>query len=394
MRLRFLTAGESHGEALVGILEGVPAGLPLSMADLRPQMLRRKMGFGRGARQAIETDALQILSGVRLGVTLGSPIALLLPNKDWPAWQEIMQVAPPLADAAPPERQVRVPRPGHADRVGGLKYGHADMRNVLERSSARETAMRVAIGSIARTLLSALGIEVGSRIVQIGPIADTHACNLRGNALNAAADASPVRCTNPAAEADMVAAIQAASASGDTLGGIFEVVATGLPLGLGSYAHWDRRLEAEIGRSFLSLNAIKGIEVGMGFAAARTAGSAVHDSPQRQDATTGSHYASNRSGGIDGGMSTGEPLWVRAAMKPLATLMQPLPSVDMHTQQPAKAHTERSDVCAAPSAAVIGESLLALVLADAMLDRFGGDQLAQVQQRLAAWQAEVAQKCS
>lgn len=384
--LRFLTAGESHGPALTGIIEGVPSGLPLSAAAMHPQMQRRKKGFGRGARQQIETDDLRIVGGVRLGTTLGSPIALTIANRDFAAWQETMRVEPPAADSAPIDRQVHVPRPGHADRIGAIKYAHSDMRNVLERSSARETAMRVALGTVARTLLAALDVHIGSRIVRIGPATDPNPCELSAAELNASSDASPVRCIHAGAEAQMVDAITEAKANGDTLGGVFEVVVGNLPLGLGSYAHWDRRLEADIGRALLSLNAIKGVEVGVGFAAGALPGSQMHDS--LSIAPAGSiGYDSNRAGGIEGGMSTGQPLWVRAAMKPLSTLMKALPSVNVSTGQAAQAHTERSDVCAAPSAAVVAESLLALVLADHVLQKFGGDSMQELQQRVDIWRA-------
>jgi chorismate synthase len=383
MSLRFLTAGESHGPALTGILEGLPAGLEVSVAALTPEMQRRKRGFGRGARQQIETDDVQIVGGVRLGRTLGSPIALFLANRDWQSWQQTMRIEPLPAGAPAPDRQVRVPRPGHADRVGAVKYGHDDMRNVLERSSARETAMRVALGTVARLFLQALDVHIGSRIVAIGAVEDPQPRAVPARELNAKSDASPVRCVHAPAEADMVAAIAAAKERGDTLGGVFEVVADNLPIGLGSYAQWDRRLEADIGRALLSLNAIKGVEVGHGFRAARAHGSDTHDSLQVQDGQLG--YASNRAGGLEGGMTNGQPLWVRAAMKPLATLMQALPSVDVQSRTAAKAHTERSDVCAAPSAAVVAESLLALVLADAILKKFGGDSMNEVQGRVRQW---------
>ena len=384
MGLRFLTAGESHGRALVGILEGMPSNVPLTLGHLHAQLRRRKMGHGRGARQALETDEVQILGGVRHGRTLGSPIAVVLENKDWANWREVMAVeapATPLDDAA--ARRVEVPRPGHADRIGGHKYEHADMRNVLERSSARETAMRTALGAIARTLLAECGVQIASRVVRIGEACDDATPELPVHAWNACADASPTRCLEPEATARMVAQIDAAKAAGDTLGGTFEVVASGLPPGMGSYAHWDRRLEAEIGRALLSLNAIKGVEVGLGFAVAHTPGSRAHDA-----LALGPDGAvvpqTNRAGGIEGGMSTGQPLVVRAAMKPLSTLMRPLASVHLARGEPAAAHVERSDVCAVPAAAIIGEALVSLVLADALLTTFGGDALAQLQANIAA----------
>lgn len=395
MTLRFLTAGESHGQALVGIMEGLPAGLDITTEALEAQGRRRKLGFGRGARQSIETDAVQILSGVRFGRTLGSPLALMMPNKDWANWSEVMRVEPkpPVEDTLPQgqaARLLQVPRPGHADRIGGLKYDHTDMRNVLERSSARETAMRVALGSVARLLCAAVGIHVGSRVVQIGAATDSSAVEGLVAELNSVTDASPVRCQSESGTQAMVAAIRAAQEAGNTLGGCFEVVASGLPMGLGSYAHWDRRLEAEIGRAFLSLNAIKGVEMGLGFAAAGRPGSAVHDGLRNSAQSGGLHYLSNNAGGLEGGMTTGQHLVVRAAMKPLATLQKPLPSVNLTTGEAALAHVERSDVCAVPAAAVIGESLLCLVLAESLLEKFGGDSMSEFVPRVEAWRARAA----
>lgn len=380
MALRFLTAGESHGKALVGILEGLPAGLELSAQDIQEQLLRRKLGHGRGLRQKIESDAVEILAGVRRGRTLGSPLALWIANADFKNWEKVMSVEPA---EGPPARRVDIPRPGHADLVGKLKYGFDDMRDVLERASARETAMRVALASVARKFLKACGIEVASRVVSIGGEADGSALDCGIAELNALADSSPVRCADPEAEKRMTAAIDKAKADGDTLGGIFEVWADGLPVGLGSYAQWDRRLEGPLSAAVMSLNAVKGVEIGLGFGAARLPGSRVHDEFVPKGKKVG--YKSNRSGGIDGGISTGQPLVVRAAMKPLSTLMKPLDSVDLRTLKPAKAHIERSDVCASPAAAVIAESLVALVLADALLVKFGGDSMAEIIPRLKAW---------
>ena len=385
MSFRYLTAGESHGRGLVGIIEGLPSGLEVTLEYLHAELKRRKLGYGRGARQKIEDDSVEILSGVRHCKTLGSPISLLLWNKDWTAWQEIMQAGPHAGGEI--RRQVTVPRPGHADLVGGQKYDHADMRNVLERSSARETAMRVALGTIARKFLVDLGIQIGSRVVGIAGVLDSALVDFPVGELNARTDVSAVRCLSPAAETAMVAAVDRAKKEGNTLGGVFEVHASGVPLGLGSYSQWDRRLEAEIGRSFLSLNAIKGVEIGLGFGAAAVPGNQVHDEyfPSAGEAQGKVTYQTNRSGGIDGGMSTGQSVIVRAAMKPLATLMKPLSSVDLATGEGVKAHVERSDVCAVPAAAVIGESLLALVLAEAILEKFGGDSMKELRPRLVAW---------
>ena len=385
MSLRFLTAGESHGRALVGILEGIPAGLEVTAEAIHAELRRRKTGHGRGDRQRIEDDAVEILSGVRHGRSLGSPIALVIWNRDWASWENIMQAEPATGEV---ERQVDIPRPGHADLVGGIKYGHDDMRNVLERASARETAMRVALASVARLFLTEIGVEVSSRVVAIGGVEDEAPVELPVSDWTLRTEASPVRCLDPAAGAAMVAAIDAAAAAGDTLGGVFETSAAGLPLGLGSHVHWDRRLEAEIGRAFLSLNAIKGVEVGLGFRLASLPGSAAHDElfPGERGAVV---RESNRAGGLDGGITTGEPLVVRAAMKPISTLKNPLGSVNRRTGQAVKAHYERSDVCAVPSAAVIGESLLVLVVAEALLQKFGGDSMAEIRPRIEDWRRQT-----
>jgi chorismate synthase len=380
MALRFLTAGESHGPGLMGILDGMPAGLSLEAKDIQEQLLRRKKGHGRGNRQKIEGDQVEILAGVRHGRTLGSPVGLLIRNLDFKNWQGLMGAEPA---SGPVGRRVEVPRPGHADLVGKLKYGFDDMRDALERSSARETAMRVAVASVARQFLKACGISVASRVVSIGAASDETDLPCSIEQLNAKADDSPVRCTGKVGEADMISEIDSAQRRGDTLGGIFEVYASGLPVGLGSYAQWDRRLEAPLAAALMSLNAIKGVEVGLGFDAARRPGSQAHDELEPRGKKVG--YRTNRSGGIDGGISTGQPLIVRAAMKPLATLMKPLDSVDLRTMKPAKAHVERSDACAVPAAAVIGESLVCLVLADALLAKFGGDSMAELLPRLKAW---------
>jgi chorismate synthase len=380
MTLRFLTAGESHGRALLGILEGMPAGLPLTADDVQRDLLRRKKGHGRGNRQKIEGDKIELLSGIRRGKTLGSPIGLLVPNQDFKNWENIMGAEP---TDAPAPRRVDVPRPGHADLVGKLKYGFDDMRDVLERASARETAMRVAIGAVARKFLSECGIHVASRVTAIGGEVDPTALPCKVADLNAHVENDPVRCSSAAASARMVARIDKAKAEGDTVGGVFEVVADGLPIGLGSYAQWDRRLEGPLSAALMSLNAIKGVEVGGGFKSAAVSGSEAHDAYEPKGKKVG--YRTNRSGGLDGGMTTGQILVVRAAMKPIATLMKPLDSVDLRTMKPAKAHVERSDACAVPAAAVIGESLVCLVLADAVLAKFGGDSMGEILPRLKAW---------
>lgn len=380
MTLRYLTAGESHGKALVGILEGLPAGLKLAAADVQVDLARRKKGHGRGNRQKIEGDKVEILSGVRNGKTIGSPLALLVPNQDFKNWEGIMGAEPTDAPAA---RRVDIPRPGHADLVGKLKYGFDDMRDVLERASARETAMRVALGAAARRFLHECGVVVASRVVAIGGETDDSALPCPVSALNALTDADPVRCSDPHFSKRMVTRINEAKSAGDTVGGVFEILAEGLPIGLGSYAQWDRRLEGPLSQALMSLNAIKGVEIGYGFRGAGVPGSRVHDAYEPKGKRVA--YRSNRSGGLDGGMSTGQTLVLRAAMKPIATLMNPLDSVDLRTMKPAKAHIERSDVCAVPAAAVIGESLVCLVLADAVLVKFGGDSMAEMLPRLAAW---------
>ena len=374
--LRLLTAGESHGRGLSGILEGMPAGLPLLAADVNADLGRRQQGYGRGGRMKIEKDEAEILSGVRHARTLGSPIALLIWNRDWKNWTEAMKVE---AGGDEDLKAVSVPRPGHADYQGVVKYGHTDVRNVLERASARETAMRVALGAVARRFLQEFGIEVGSRVVSIGGVVDAElAPEMSGRALNARADASPVRVLTKKAEAAMIAAIEKAKRAGDTLGGVIEVRATGLPVGLGSYVQWDRRLEGDLAKSFMSLNAIKGVEIGLGFAGAGQPGSQAHDELFWDKKKTHAVRRTNRSGGIDGGMTTGMPLVIRAAMKPISTLMEPLRSIDLKTKQAVKAHIERSDVCAVAAAGVIGEALAALELADAFLAKYGGDSMAEI----------------
>ncbi len=381
--LRYLTAGESHGRGLVGIIDGIPAGVPLSVEDLHADLRRRKLGYGRGNRQKIETDEVEIVSGVRHGSTMGSPISLLLWNRDWRAWTEIMAVEPIEGDV---RRRVTVPRPGHADRVGGIKYQHDDMRNVLERSSARETAMRVGLGAVARTFLAQFGISIASRVTRIGATNDPSALDVPVAELNARVDASPVRVLEDRAAEAMIAEIEAAKRDGDTLGGFFEVYAHNVPVALGGYAQWDRRLEGDVGRAFMSLNAIKGVELGLGFAQGTMLGSDVHDEFVVGDRGK-TAYTRNNAGGIEGGMTTGQDIVVRAAMKPISTLMRPLRSVDLTTGEATNAHIERSDTCAVPAAAVIGEALLALVLAEALLEKFGGDSVTEINERVLAWEA-------
>jgi chorismate synthase len=330
----------------------------------------------------IETDEVKILTGVRRGETIGSPVSLYMENKDHQKWLEIMAIEPREGEAA---RAVHVPRPGHTDRVGGIKYARPDMRDILERASARETAMRVALGAIARKLLAELGIVVASRVVRIGEIVDETTLDADVATLNARVDASPVRVLDASAGERIMRQIDTARTAGDTLGGIFEVVAAGAPIGLGSHAQWDRRLDGKIAAAFLALNAIKGVELGLGFRGAALPGSMVHDAYVPGENGTLTAYATNRAGGVEGGISTGQPIVVRAAMKPIATLMNPLDSVDLRTGEPTKAYIERSDVCAVPAAAVIGESLLCLVLAEAVLESFGGDTMDALRDRVGGW---------
>jgi chorismate synthase len=384
-RIRFHTAGESHGRGLTALLEGIPAGLSLSMArDVDPELKRRQGGYGRGRRMQIESDCADLLSGVRLGETLGSPISMVIWNRDWENWTVAMSHDPPEPDANPKAlRPHYLPRPGHADLVGALKYDRRDVRDILERASARETAARVACGAVAKRLLGEFGVSVASHVVSIGPVEALD--RPLPDDLNAEADQSPVRCLDADAAARMTTEIDEAKERGDTLGGVFEVVARGLPVGLGSHVSWDTKLDGRLAGAVMSIQAIKGVEIGMGFEGARTAGSGVHDPIVRDDAKPragGLGRASNRAGGLEGGVTTGEPLLVRAAMKPISTLRKRLPSVDLRDGSPGNAAVERSDVCAVPAAGVVGEAMVALVLADALLDKFGGDSVGEVRRNL------------
>lgn len=379
-RLTLTTAGESHGVAIVAILEGIPAGLRLTPADVARELARRQGGHGRGGRMKIERDAGELFAGVRLGETIGAPIAIRIPNRDFKNWRAAMAVeAPAGGEDDELLRRVHLPRPGHADLTGMLKYGRSDARDVLERASARETAARVAAGAVARRLLAEFGVRVESHVVRIGPVESAPAA--WPSDINAVADGSPVRCLDDDASAAMVDAIDAARRANDSLGGVFEVVARGLPVGLGSHATWETRLSGRLAGALLSIHAMKGVEIGLGFVAATRRGSEVHDEIDRDDGarlTGGYARRSNRAGGLEGGMTTGEPLVVRVAMKPLSSLRQPLDSVNVRTGESAKAIRERSDVCAVPAAAIVGEAMVALVLADAWLEKFGGDSVADV----------------
>jgi len=375
--LRYLTAGESHGPGLSVIIEGLPAGVPLTDVDINTWLARRQGGYGRGGRMAIERDRVEIHAGVRGGFTLGSPVAFLIANRDWANWQQIMAAGP----EAVAERVVTRPRPGHADLAGGLKYHQLDLRNILERASARETAARVAAGAVAAALLKEVGIEVAAHVVQIGPV------KVLGTVEWQAARqawASPVYCADPEASQAMVAAIEAARQKGDTLGGVVEVLAANVPAGLGSHVHWDRRLDGRLAGAIMSIPAIKGVEVGAGFELAGLPGSQAHDAIAYQEGQ-GFYHLTNRAGGLEGGLTNGEMLVLRAAMKPIPTLMQPLPSVDFLTKKTAAAATERSDVCAVPAAAVVALAAVAWVLAGAVLEQFGGDYLPDIQERMAAY---------
>lgn len=358
--LRYLTAGESHGRALIAIVEGLPAGLRVDEDRINAQMARRMQGYGRSGRMQIEQDRAEIISGVIRGETIGAPVALWIENRDW----------------RKDEPDITRPRPGHADLPGALKYGFDEVRRVLERSSARETAARVAACAVCRLLLEELGVRLFSHVVEIGGEA-IRARPARWEEVPLLAESSAVRCVEPEAEERMKAAIDAAQKRGDTLGGVFEVVALGLPPGLGSHAHWDRRLDARIAAAVMSIPAVKGVEFGLGFEAARTPGTSAHDEIFYGQAR-GFHRETNRAGGVEGGMTNGEPLVVRAAMKPLSTLRVPLRSVDLRTREAAEAVVVRSDVCAVPAAGVVGEAMVAFVLADALLEKFGGDAVAHI----------------
>jgi chorismate synthase len=381
--LRWLTAGESHGRALVAICEGLPAGVQVTTADLAAALARRRAGYGRGARMKFEQDEAEITGGVRHGLTLGGPVAIRIANTEWPKWETVMSPDPvpagaldDLARGAPLTR----PRPGHADLAGMQKYGHGDARPVLERASARETAARVALGELARRYLrQSFGIDIVSHVVAIGPVAAPDGL-MPGPGDAGTVDADPVRCLDAAASARMRAEIDAARSDGDTLGGVIEVVGYGLPPGLGSHVHWDRRLDARLAAALMSIQAVKGVETGDGFATARRRGSCAHD---EIDGTGGGvRRRTNRAGGIEGGMSTGEPLRLRAAMKPISTVPRALHTVDVRTGEPAKAINQRSDVTAVPAAGVVAEAMVALVLADAAAEKFGGDSVAEVRRNL------------
>jgi chorismate synthase len=381
--LRFLTAGESHGKALVMIVEGLPAGLAIDFEAVTRELRRRQGGYGRGRRMAIESDRAEPLSGVRHGVTTGAPVALIIPNKDWENWQRTMHVEPeqPTGATGPDRPSVTRPRPGHADLAGVVKYGHEDIRNVLERASARETASRVAVGAIARQLLAQFGTEIVSHVTSIGPISLPDPLAITFEDARAIAVDSPLHCVNADVEQEMITAIDRARDAGDTMGGGFEVIARNVPPGLGSYVQWDRKLDGRLAQAMMSIPAIKGVGVGRGPAAAGLPGSRLHDEILPSDgrnAVVGVLRPTNNAGGLEGGVTNGEDLRVSGYMKPIATLMKPLRSVDLTTMAESPAAIERSDVCAVPAAAVVGEAMVAIVLADAAMEKFGGDSVQEM----------------
>ena len=407
--LRFLTAGESHGPALTVIVDGVPAHLELTPDDIDRQLRRRQEGYGRGRRMRIEQDRVEVLGGLRHGKTLGSPIALRIVNRDHVTWQQAMNPLPggPLPSPEADNwrmRPVTRPRPGHADLAGALKFGFADIRNVLERASARETAARVAAGAVARRLLEELGVVIAGHVVAIGEVqVDSPLSGPEADLEDLArrAEASPVRCADAAGSRAMVEAIDRAAAAGDSLGGVVEVAAAGVPPGLGSYTHWDRRLDGRLAQALMAIPGVKAVEIGQGFAAAARPGSQVHDPILYGPVPRGQYRpaegpwlyrGSNRAGGLEGGVTTGQPVVARAALKPLSTLMRPLPSVDLSSHEPAEAAVERSDVCVVPSAVVVAEASLAWVLAEAFLEKFGGDSVGALRASLAAYRQELARR--
>ena len=388
--LRFTTAGESHGPALVAILEGMVAGLPLVAADIDHELERRQQGYGRGRRMKIESDHVELLSGVRAGATLGSPIAMLVQNRDWKNWQEIMDPAPREGD---PDRKrpVTRPRPGHADLAGMLKYDRSDARDILERASARETTARVAAGAVCRKLLGELGITLGSHVVHLGGVDARRPAKMPPD-LNLAADASPLRTLDPEAERAMIERIDAAKAEGNTLGGIAEVICEGVPVGLGSHVSWDRKLDGRLAAALMSIPAVKAVEIGLGVECARRRGSEVHDEIDADDTCVRAgrvRRRSNRAGGMEGGISTGEQIVLRASMKPISTLMRPLATIDMQSREAASAQAERSDVTAVPAMGVIAEAMTAFVVAQALLEKFGGDSLEETRRNFGGYIASL-----
>lgn len=389
--LRYLNGGESHGKYLLAVLEGVPAGLPLSQDEVNQDLARRQKGYGRGGRMRVEEDRVEFGCGVRKGITLGNPIGLLIANKDWENWKEVMAAEP---GPVPPERVVTRPRPGHADLVGAIKYGHRDIRNVLEKASARETAIRVAVGGVAKALLAQFGMRVLSYTTEIGDVAVKRNESPSVTDMIAAyerAEASDVRSPDPDAGSRMVERIRAAKHRGDTLGGVFEVVVTNPPIGLGSYTQWDRRLGARLAMAAMSIQAMKGVEIGMGFEAARRFGSEVHDDIYYEQDGKRFTRKTNNAGGLEGGITNGEDVVVRGYLKPISTLRRPLETADLVTKEAVKAAYERSDICVVPAAGVAGEAMVALVLAGAFLQKFGGDSLAETRRNFENYAQQLDQ---
>jgi chorismate synthase len=388
--LRWLTAGESHGPALVAILDGMPAGVAVTSAEIAQELRRRRLGYGRGARMSFEQDEVEIVGGVRHGVTQGSPVAVRVGNTEWPKWEIVMAADPVdpgvlagLARNAPLTR----PRPGHADLAGMQKFGHADARPILERASARETAARVALGTVARSFLrQALGVEIVSHVVELGSVAAKPGFVPRPEDAERV-DADPLRCLDPDASRRMVEEVDAAKSDADTLGGIVEVLAYGVPPGLGSHVQWDRKLDARLATALMSIQAIKGVEIGDAFTQARSRGSQAHD--EIIPTADGVRRVTDRAGGLEGGITNGEPVRVRAAMKPISSLSRPLSTVDVTTGEPATAINQRSDVCAVPAAAVVAEAMVALVLAEAALEKFGGDSVPEIRRNVHGYRANL-----
>ncbi|MFB5689866.1 chorismate synthase [Bacillus cereus] len=380
--MRYITAGESHGPQLTTIIEGVPAGLSLVADDINEELARRQKGYGRGRRMQIETDQVQILSGVRHGETLGSPIALVVENRDFAHWTKIMG-AEPLTEQEEKEmkRKVTKPRPGHADLNGAIKYGHRDMRNVLERSSARETTVRVAAGAVAKKVLAELGIKVAGHVIEIGGVQAKEITYSSIEELKSITEASPVRCLDDEAGNQMMKAIDDAKANGDSIGGIVEVIVEGMPIGVGSYVHYDRKLDAKLAAAIMSINAFKGVEIGIGFEAAHRPGSEVHDEILWNE-EHGYTRRTNNAGGLEGGITTGMPIVVRGVMKPIPTLYKPLQSVDIDTKEPFTASIERSDSCAVPAASVVAEAVVAWELATALIEQFGLDRMELIRENI------------
>ncbi|WP_046226716.1 chorismate synthase [Paenibacillus dauci] len=386
MSIRYLTAGETHGPQLTAIIEGLPSELQLDFEELNFQLARRQKGYGRGRRMQIEKDTADIVGGVRHGYTTGAPVALVVANNDWKHWTKIMNIEP-MEGTDEEKRRVHRPRPGHADLNGGLKYNHKDLRNVLERSSARETAIRVAVGAIARQFLASFGIKVGGQVIRIGEI-EAPPNNLPLDELVARTEESSVRVVDKETEQKMEAYIDQIKKEGDSIGGIVECIIEGVPVGLGSYVQYDRKLDARIAQAVMSINAFKGVEIGIGFEAGHIRGSQVHDEILYNE-EQGYHRATNRLGGFEGGMTNGMPIVVRGVMKPIPTLYKPLQSVDIDTKEPFTAQVERSDACAVPAASVVMESVVAWEVAKAFLEKFGGDSMTEIRKNLENYQAQV-----